>query len=516
MPSIDPKELEALERRLPLKNLRHQFYHCLKTFRDRRFVRTLGQLCEYAGLDTADFTPAVKRQLQRRVSEVCTVQQTFVKGSVVVEMYDDTDDNMRWAVKNGAIAVVTTRQIDQLPCIVVEFPPQVYALMCRYFRDLREVSVTAVTGSIGKTTVKRMVNAVYSAQTPTFCNTINYNTLYQVGYFVQHIPAHMPLMVQEVSEGTPRYTSMMSLVLRPRVAIITKTDISHFEFFESEEAIVGEICDVCRYMPSDGVVIVNKDEFKAYDLLGGRRVVTVSMTDNDADFFAQDIKTTPQGLAFKVCEKGSGQSYAVALHNIFAPHNVLNALYAFAAGVEEKIGYDHIISGLQSFTMLGMRQNIITTPDGITVYADCYNAVPNSIKTAIEGAMLVPVTGKKVVVLGDIAELGDRTSSSHDEIIAMADAADFDTVVLFGEKLREAAARHPFRQGLEVKACDSHQEIATLLGDLLRKGDLLLLKGSHSAHLEKVIKLLWPATFDQMVHDENDPYERWNKMVIRS
>ena len=516
MPYINDSRLRSIAKRLFFINARARYYHFLKVRRDKRFSRTLGQLCQYAGLDPQTFTPQVRALLDKKVLEVSTVQAHFVSGSIVVQMYDDTDEQMRWAMRHGALVVVTTRQIDQLPCIVVDFPPLVFGKMCQYFRELRDISVTAVTGSIGKTTVKRMVNAVYSAQHPTFCASVNYNTLYQMGYFVQHIPQNMPLMVQEVSESDPGYMVPMAATLLPRIAIITKIDISHFETFGSQEGIVEEACKITSDMRGDSHAIVNIDDFTRFDLLHSQHVTTISESNPDADFHAEAIETTSKGLSFDVVEKGTRQRHRIHLNDIYAPHNIVCALYAYAAGVIENIERANIVKGLELFKMQGIRQNVTYSPDGITLYVDCYNAVPLSVKSAIGAAAAIPIQGKRVAVLGDIAELGALAGSSHEEILQTADHPKFDTLLLYGPQLSTAAATHHFSPHLKVVICNSHEEVAATLRDILHEGDLVLFKASHSSHLEECIKLMWPSTYQRLMKEEDSDYYEWIKMVRRS
>ena len=123
-----------------------------------------------------NFSASAKIIKNKKVQSVSIVDEFFEPNCICVGMYWMNDDDLRWAIKNGALAIVTKKQIDNLPCIIVDNPLEVYAKMCLYFRKLHSnVSATLVTGSIGKTTTKRMVESVYEQQYRTFANPTNRN-----------------------------------------------------------------------------------------------------------------------------------------------------------------------------------------------------------------------------------------------------------------------------------------------------------------------------------------------------
>lgn len=506
--------LRSVEKSLSKHGLEDWWYHAKKVVGDRRFNVTVEELCSYAGLDSSLFSDRVKALLHRRVRQVSSVQPTFVKNSICAQMYDDTADDMRWAIRNGAIVIVTTEQIDDLPCIVVDFPPLVYARMCRYYRELRNVSVTAVTGSIGKTTVKRMINDVYSKQYDTFCNTVNYNVLYNTGFYVQHIPSRARLMVQEVSEGSLGYVNPMSICLKPRIACITTVTCSHIEAFGSEEGIKKEVCSIISGMEDDGIVLVDKDDFTDYHLLSGKKVLTVSATDSSADFYSHSIQVTGEGLSFIMVDRRTQKECTIKMNMIYARHNVTCALFAFACGVLENVSYENIVRAIESFKMLGLRQNIFSVQNDILCYADCFNAIPLSVKSAIDAAESIPVSGKRIAVLGDIAETGSLSGDVHRKIVDYINDCTLDEVIIFGPNLQQAWSLLGRRKdGMDIYICNSHQEIIDTIKRTISTGDLILFKASHSSELRKVIMRLWPKEYNRIVHEERDPYDLWIRQV---
>jgi UDP-N-acetylmuramyl pentapeptide synthase len=398
-------------------------------------------------------------------------------------------------MQRGALVLITDQCYSDYPCIVSKDPIKTYARLCQYYRDLQpRVKVTAVTGSIGKTTTKNMIAEVYKTCFRTSYTEENNNTKTTVGFAVQHIPDWAEMMVQEVHEGEPNETQWISLMLHPEVAVITSIDNSHFQFFGSADKIIEECCAVTKYMSETGIVIVNKDEFTRFDLLSGRRVMTISLDDETADVYASNIELDNDGLTFIVHVKDNGTCFRVRLNSIFARHNVICALYAFTAGYCQGVPTESIIRGLSNYRTSGIRQNIIKTSGGVTLYVDCYNAVAKSMKSAIDACDSIPVSGKRIAVLGDIAEVGDLSDSMHREVISYINESKFDMLLIIGDKMKMAAEAVTNRNSLLIQSFDNRTVLSDCLRDVTAKGDLVLFKASNASNLKECVLMVWPET----------------------
>ncbi|MBQ4161257.1 MAG: hypothetical protein IJD83_10050, partial [Clostridia bacterium] len=170
------------------------------------------------------------------------------------------------------------------------------------------------------------------------------------------------------------------------------------------------------------------------------------------------------------------------------------ALLAFAAGVVSGISYDKIVAGLQKYRATGIRQNVFKAGKTI-VYADCYNAVAKSIRSAIEGAQKIPVCGKRIAVLGDVAEAGSYTESTHREIVDIVNTSSFDVVMTFGKNLKKALANMQTRENLVVLTFKNQKEMNKALKKQVKSGDLVLFKASHSGKLSASIASTFPVAY---------------------
>ena len=477
-----------------------------------RYV-TLSELCNSIGFDLEQQSEWVKPNRNCVISHICTLETiVFPKNCIC---YVNTPEEAHKAMQKGALAVLYKENIEGVRCLVDEDPFAIYCKMCNFYRKQnQEVSITAVTGSIGKTTTKNMIASVYSAALGgAFYTSANENTPTTVGFALQHIPLHCKRMVQEVSENVPNETSYMAKMLQPRIAVITTIDKSHFEAFNSELGIVKEICSISEGIAENGHIIVMKDGFSWFDLLKGKHVITVSSSDSTADYYAKDIQVVPNGIDFTVVDSIHGKEYPVSLTNIFAVHNVTSALCAFAAGILEGIQPSTIARGIADFRTEGIRQNIVKTGDNITIYADCYNAVAKSVRSAVATCDIIPIQGKRIAVLGDIEECGAISDEIHDEIVDVAFNSNFDVLIPVGEKITSAVNRSTkCRETLSVISCENKSKVEEYLKNNVSKGDLILFKSSNYGGLHTCIYHLWPNTYSQMF-EYTDRYEWWKAIT---
>ncbi len=476
------------------------------------FFYSVEEMLNAAGICISEQAPEIINMAKQVVSGVCRVGSRFTKKCICVQLYEDSVDLMPIAMKNGALFCITKRQVEGVPCIVVDDPSRVYADMCSMYRR-DDVPVTAIVGSIGKTTTKKMIKEVYESQYKIFCDAGNDNQLDGVGYICQHVPLKAKHWIQEVSEDTKGCVEKISKIIRPRITIITAIDKSHIEEFGDENGILNEIASIVKHMPVDGICITSLDEKNTADLIKNRKVITVSIENTQADYYAKDIKQDENGLNFCIVERQTGLSYNAHLKNVFAVHNIYSALYAFAAGVCSDISKDNIISGIGNYEASGIRQNIWKSK-GVTIYADCYNAVAKSVRSAVGAASLIPVKGSKIAVVGDIAESGDFAESTHKEIAEIVNESNFDVFITYGQNICKAAYNFVPREGLKVIQCADRKALNRAVKKYSKKGNLILFKASHSSHLERTIASIFPISYWKKMWKYYYPQIVWRFVVL--
>ena len=508
------QKYEAFKNRLLIVSAR-----CLRRMRNPEKYKTLSFFCNYLKEENVRLNACGMANYNRVIHEVCTLDssagyESFYFPSRCACLISSYEDGIA-AVKKGALILISREDFPDLPCMIADDILSVFAKWCGYYRDLqRKVSIIAVSGSIGKTTVKNMMGEVMKTKYITSYTQSNYNTRMSVGFSVQHIPDNAEIMVQEIHEGNPFETKYISKMLRPDIFVVTPIDKSHISRFASAEAIVEEVCSIVEYMPSDGRIVINIDEFRRFDLLYGRKCITVSTKNPDADFFADEITRTQDGLIFTVHVKQSGTGVCVKLNNIFALHNVECALYAFAAAYIVGVDPQNIVNGLNNYKTQGVRQNIFRTYSGVLVYADCFNAAGKSMKSAIETAGTIPVTGRRIAVLGNVEEAGEESVSLHREIVGYVKNSCFDILYTIGDKMNDAVAGLDDNDELLIKTFNSLKDLSDAIRSTAKAGDLVLFKASHAIQLAHCIKSIWPREYKDFVQGEDKNGGDWIKKSV--
>lgn len=490
----------------PIFQLLANIHSCRKEYKV-----TLGFLCNYANISEEDMSEEVKGRLNKKVVALAKAGGGYIlKNSLVFSVLDHSEELLKEAYAHGAIAVVCKKQIQGIPCIVVDNPMFVYAKMANYYRSSTITPVTAVVGSIGKTTTKMMLGSVYSQYATTCCENGNFTNITHILQLCQHIAKKYRQIICEISEANYGTIEAASIALTPKVSVITAIDFSHMEEYGDAEEIKRQICSIAKHMDKDGVVVVNKDGFDSFEYLNGRRTVTISSEDN-ADYVVTNTTVDSKGIMFELKDNIKNQLHTIRLSNVWGKHNVGIAAQVFAAASYLNIPSDQIIKGLKKYQPQGIRQNIYKSFNGRIIYADCYNAVAKSIESAIESASTIPLSNgsRKIAVIADVEEAGIVSEEMHKNIVDVLNKSDFDTILAYGPKLNKAIADYDKPIVKNIVRCNDFVDVMRALKANNKKNDLILFKASHSWHLDKCIKKLWPISYYSKLLREKLPYLLW-------
>lgn len=397
------------------------------------------------------------------------------------------------AFARGAKAIITEHQVEEYPCVVVPDIMKAYCLLCGHIQQKYSPYTVAITGSVGKTTTKDMVNCVFSQAFNTFCDVENNNMTTLVGHMIQRMPTDCDCYIQEVHEGDPGSAHNISRIIHPNVAVITNIGESHLGNFGSYEGLIKGVTDITAGMNADGVVVINGDDAFSVNASWDRRTVRVSISDYSADYYAENISPDGDGMAFDIVY--DDKRIATKIH-MKGDHNVTDALLAFAAAVESKISPERAVEGLQMYRPKGMRQNIVRKGKR-TLYIDCYNAAVKSMQTAIDTlcGLELDCGAKRIAVLGDMAELGEESGLLHRKVGTYAANAKLDKLICFGPSSVDMADAAKENGSLQVFHTESREELNALVKKHVGKKDAVLFKASHTTDLASTIKAVYPFTY---------------------
>jgi UDP-N-acetylmuramoyl-tripeptide--D-alanyl-D-alanine ligase len=359
-------------------------------------------------------------------------------------------------------------------------------LLAQGYRARFSIPLVAVTGSCGKTTTKDMLAAIAGETGDTLKTNGNLNNLIGAPLMLLHIAPETRVAVIEIASNSPGEIGRLSQILNPTAGIITSIGPVHLEGFGSLEGVMREKCSLAAHISSQGFVVINLDDIpleKISSIFHGK-VVTFG-TRATADFYPTDVRQDVQyGTEFLV---NGSEPMAIPVPGM---HNVLNALAAIAAARELGIDFKAIRRGLARFVGGKMRMETLHVR-GATVVNDAYNANPRAMRESISTIMAMPA-GRRILVLGDMLELGDYAREAHHSLGSFIGEMGADllyVVGVFAGEVREGALEGGLKEE-QVHCCTNTEEIAASLRTVLHSGDLLLVKGSRGMQMERVIRLL--------------------------
>jgi len=407
----------------------------------------------------------------------------------------DGHDYLEQAAARGAVAGVCSRTVPDLPlpCIEVEDTVAALAALAAHNRDHATATVIAVTGSNGKTTTKGMIGHVLAttlrgqAADKSFNNHIGLPlTLLAAGGDDQYV-------VAEIGSSAPGEVERLAAIARPDIAVITSVGPAHLEGLGGLGGVVREKTSLLSHVPDGGLAVVNADQpdlraaTRAVLGGGGRRVELVTFgASPEADLRIVDVRGDLSGICFRL---DAGPEIRLPL---CGTHNAANAAAAFLVCRRMGLDADRIAAALATFQPAEMRLNVIRRGE-VTIINDSYNANPASMAAAIEA--LVGLTGpairRRVLVAGDMLELGDQAPLWHERIGRQSGAAGVEVLIAAGDHARRTVAgARAASADIETVVCPDADGAAQEAVGRLRDGDVVLVKGSRGMGMERVVEAI--------------------------
>ena len=402
------------------------------------------------------------------------------------------------AVEKKAAGVVVEQGTDALDwdsIFIIEVADTLRALgdLARAHRSRFDIPVVGVTGSNGKTTTKEMIAAALSTSGEVCKSEGNLNNLVGLPRQVLRLDEEHASAVFEMGMSEAGEIRRLAEIARPQVAVITNVGPAHIEGLGSVEAVRDAKGEILEAMPPGGVAVLSNEDAhcrvlaERYEAMGGR-VIHFGFSPQ-SEFWADGIHISADGTRFTLrCPDGESEVRIKALGR----HNVLNALAAAACASALGVALDEIAAGLSRAVLPEMRLQAREIPGraGVHLLDDSYNANPGSVSQALETASALRGDGRLISVLGDMAELGPAAESAHREVGRNTAACGVDLFVGVGPLMRLASdeARRAGMDGARLMNFDTPEEAASSLAGVLLSGDWVLVKGSRSMMMERVVK----------------------------
>ncbi len=425
----------------------------------------------------------------RRAPAVSTDSRTIASHQIFVALKGDAFDGHDYlpsVAAAGAVAAVVEHRRTDVALTQFELGDTHAALikMATAWRRCFAVPAIAVTGSNGKTTTKEMLAAILRAwvgDAHALSTAGNLNNEIGVPLTLLRLSAQHRAAVFELGMNHPGEIAVLAEMAQPTVALINNAQREHQEFMHTVEAVARENGAVLAALPLDGSAVFPGDDTYTdlWRQLAGAREVMLFGFDAGFDVYADQVRAEPTRTLCQLHTPAGSGPLALSSPGV---HNLRNALAAAACACAAGAPFDAIVQGLTAFNPVAGRMQPHKLADGFELIDDTYNANPDSVRAAID--VLAQLEGRKVLVLGDMGEVGADGPAMHAEVGAYAKERGIEDLLTFGPAARHCAAAF----GVQAKAFDSIDALVENLIALTPAN--ILVKGSRSTRMERVVKAL--------------------------
>ncbi|MBE6583647.1 MAG: UDP-N-acetylmuramoyl-tripeptide--D-alanyl-D-alanine ligase [Ruminococcaceae bacterium] len=376
---------------------------------------------------------------------------------------------------------------------VVENSVEAFSRTARGYRSGKAIDTVAITGSVGKTTTKELCASIIKRHRALYYTQGNFNSVIGMPMSLMEAPRECDAAVFEMGMSGLGEIRSMTLTALPKVAMVTNVGSSHLEYLKTRENIARAKLEIAEGLCDGGYLLLNGDEPLLREIKpktdADIKTLYVGLDgQNGCTVNAFNIRVGEDGTRFDLCVED--KTYRDLKINLIGRAFVYNAAFAAVAAMLLGAGEDDVRLGLADYYAQSMRQSI-QDRDGVTVVMDCYNASPESMRSAIDTLAALKVDGKRIAVLGDMRELGDDSDAMHADIGRYVADKGIDALLTLGSGgaiIAESAKTCGVacERVISVSDVDGTDELARALCGMLQKGDAVLFKASRSLRLERV------------------------------
>jgi UDP-N-acetylmuramoyl-tripeptide--D-alanyl-D-alanine ligase len=432
-----------------------------------------------------------------RCTGVSTDTRSIAPGELFIALCGprfDGNDFIAEAKRRGAAAVLVSKESDGghgLPAVFVDDTLVALGRLASWWRKRFAIPVVAVTGSNGKTTVKEMIARILSALGPGVVTRGNLNNEIGVPLTLLGLRSEHRYAVIEMGARGPGDIAWLSGLAQPNVAVVTNAAPAHLAGFGDIAGVARAKGEIFSGLPEDGVAVINEDDARVglwRVMADGRRIVSFGIRQ-PADVSARALEANDApGCSFDLCMPHGRARVAL---RVPGRHNVMNALAAAAAAHGVGATIEQIAAGLEAMNGVPRRLQLRPGIHGSRIIDDTYNANPGSVKAALEVLAACGREGEKILVLGDMGELGNAAQALHEQIGRQARVVGVSSIHALGELAFVAAGtfgpgshHYPDREALIKGVRDALRERAGA-GSVT-----VLVKGSRFMRMELVADAL--------------------------
>ena len=431
------------------------------------------------------------------VQRVCTDSRQAQPGDLFFAIKGERFDGHNFlneVARKGVAAIVVERekvpaQLPECGVLVVDNARAALGKLAAVYRRDFNLPIVAVGGSNGKTTVKELMASVFRQKLATLWSEASFNNDIGVPLTLLRLEKSHQAAVVEAGTNHPGELAPLVKMIQPKYGVITNIGREHLEFFGDIAGVAQEEGWLAELLPADGMLFVNGDNEWTEQIAKRTRAKIVRVgLDKKNDWRAHSIRLDKNGVTFRMDAPKAEFNGEYRIH-LLGRHQVVNALFAIAVSGELGLGRPAVRDGLAECKPPKMRLQFWEA-GGMRVLDDAYNANADSTLAALETLCDLPLQGRRVAVLGDMAELGAHSEAAHAEIGRRAAELGIGQVFAVG-KMAGVTAKAAREAGLTrvIEFMDVETAVKAVK-DFLKAGDVVLLKASRASRLERVAEAL--------------------------
>ncbi|WP_278960323.1 UDP-N-acetylmuramoyl-tripeptide--D-alanyl-D-alanine ligase [Lactobacillus apis] len=434
---------------------------------------------------------------QTVITSVAFDSRKISEGGLFVPLKGERDghDFINSAISNGASATLWQKDRPNKPeniaVLEVDDPLLSMQQLAQYYLNKVNPTVVAITGSNGKTTTKDMTAAVLAKRFNVHKTNANFNNEIGVPMTILDMKPNTEILVLEMGMDHAGQLHQLSELTHPDVTVITMIGEAHIEYLGSREGIADAKMEITDFLREDGELIYNGDEPLLRERAEKLEQAKITFGFNQTDsIYATGYRSYKHHATFTVNDSDS--QFTIPM---IGKHNVSNALSALCVGRHFGESDEEIATALASFTPTADRMEWEKGDVGEDIMSDVYNSNPTAVRAVISsfGQIQVPEGSRRIAVLGDMLELGERSAALHAGLADCLDPQVINEVYLFGSEMENLAdvLKNTYEpENLHYYKEDQMQRLIADLRNDIKPHDIVVLKGSHGMHLEKVVKRL--------------------------
>ena len=403
----------------------------------------------------------------------------------------DGHDFIETAFENGAVATLSEKEVEGHPYLLVDDVLGAFQKLAQYVLEKSQVDVLAVTGSNGKTTTKDMLAQLLSTTYKTYKTQGNYNNEIGLPYTVLHMPEGTEKLVLEMGQDHLGDIHLLSEIAHPKAAIVTLIGEAHLEFFKDRKEIAKGKLQIADGMPAGGLLLVPADPIVEDFLPSQQELVRFG---EGADISITKLEERKDSLTFEA----NFLSDAIDLP-VTGKYNATNAMIAAYVALQEGVSEEAIRASFKGLELTKNRTEWKKASNGADILSDVYNANPTAMRLILETFSTIPANpnGRKLAVLADMKELGEQSIDLHNQMILSLSPDVLDTVIFYGQDIAGLAqlASQMFPLGhvyyfKKTAEEDQFEDLVKQVKESLKEQDQILIKGSNSMNLAKLVEEL--------------------------